>query len=86
MDAAAKVTVYGGDCYSYGLLAAGYYDLVIESGLKLYDFAALVPVVTGAGGLMTDWQGRPLDLNSTGQVVAAGDRSTHAEALKALAG
>ncbi|WP_207458019.1 histidinol-phosphatase [Azospirillum sp. SYSU D00513] len=86
VDAAAKVTVYGGDCYSYGLLAAGFYDLVIESGLKLYDFAALVPVVTGAGGLMTDWQGRPLDADSNGRVVAAGGPALHAEALKALAG
>lgn len=83
---AAKVSVYGGDCYSYGLLAAGYYDLVVESGLKLYDFAALVPVVTGAGGLMTDWDGQPLDANSSGRVVAAGDARTHRETLAALAG
>lgn len=82
----AKVSVYGGDCYSYGLLAAGYYDLVVESGLKLYDFAALVPVVTGAGGLMTDWDGRPLDAKSNGRVVAAGDARTHRETLAALAG
>ncbi len=81
-----KVSTYGGDCYSYGLLASGYYDLVVESGLKLYDFAALVPVVTGAGGLMTDWQGNPLDASSAGQVVAAGDPRTHREALAALAG
>lgn len=81
-----KTAAYGGDCYTYGLLASGYYDLVVESGLKLYDFAALVPVVTGAGGLMTDWQGNPLDANSTGQVVAAGDPRTHREALAALAG
>lgn len=81
-----KVSAYGGDCYSYGLLASGYYDLVVESGLKLYDFAALVPVVTGAGGLMTDWQGNPLDSSSSGQVVAAGDPRTHRETLAALAG
>ncbi|MGQ9366725.1 histidinol-phosphatase [Azospirillum sp. ST 5-10] len=83
---AAKATVYGGDCYTYGLLAAGYYDLVVEAGLKLYDFAALVPVVTGAGGLMTDWEGRPLDQRSDGRVIAAGDPRTHREALAALAG
>ncbi len=82
----AKVTVYGGDCYNYGLLASGFFDLVIESGLKLYDFAALVPVVTGAGGLMTDWRGAPLDAASDGRVVAAGDPRTHREALAALAG
>ncbi len=83
---AAKVTVYGGDCYTYGLLASGYYDLVVEAGLKLYDFAALVPVVTGAGGLMTDWNGNPLNAASDGQVIAAGDARTHREALAALAG
>ncbi|MBP2315138.1 histidinol-phosphatase [Azospirillum soli] len=82
----AKVSVYGGDCYTYGLLASGYYDLVVESGLKLYDFAALVPVVTGAGGLMTDWQGNPLNAESDGRVVAAGDARTHQETLAALAG
>ena len=52
--------MYGGDCYAYGLLAAGFVDLVIEAGLKLYDYAALVPVVEGAGGVMTDWSGAPL--------------------------
>lgn len=83
--AAAKTTVYGGDCYNYGLLASGYFDLVIESGLKLYDFAALVPVVTGAGGLMTDWQGQPLSQHSAGQVIAAGDAATHAQAIAVLA-
>ncbi len=63
----------GGDCYNYGLLAAGHLDLVIEDGLKLYDFAALVPIVEGAGGVMRDWNGRPLDMHSKGQVIAAGD-------------
>jgi fructose-1,6-bisphosphatase/inositol monophosphatase family enzyme len=66
-------TLLGGDCYNYGLLAAGHVDLVIEQGLKLFDFAALVPVVEGAGGRMCDWQGRDLDADSTGEVVAAGD-------------
>ncbi|WP_448189365.1 histidinol-phosphatase [Azospirillum sp. sgz301742] len=83
---AVKVTVYGGDCYTYGLLASGFYDLVVEAGLKLYDFAALVPVVTGAGGVMTDWNGNPLDASSDGRVIAAGDARTHREALAALAG
>lgn len=84
--AAVKTAVYGGDCYTYGLLASGYCDLVIESGLKLYDFAALVPVVVGAGGVMTDWRGRPLDQNSAGDVIAAGDARTHADAMRLLAG
>ncbi len=70
---AAGDTLWGGDCHNYGLVASGHLDGVIESGLKLYDFAALIPVVEGAGGRMTDWQGRPLDANSPGEVIAAGD-------------
>lgn len=65
--------IYGGDCYNYGLLASGHIDLVIESGLQLYDYAALVPVIEAAGGRMTDWQGRPLGQGSDGRVIAAGD-------------
>ncbi len=64
---------WGGDCYAYGLLASGHVDLVVESGLKLYDFAALVPVIRNAGGLITDWQGKDLDMHSPGAVLAAGD-------------
>lgn len=70
---AARDTLWGGDCYNYGLLAAGHLDLVVEDGLKLYDFAALVPIVEGAGGVMRDWHGRPLDMHSDGKVIAAGD-------------
>ena len=70
---AARDTLWGGDCYNYGLLAAGHLDLVVEDGLKLYDFAALVPIVEGAGGVMRDWKGQPLDMHSNGQVIAAGD-------------
>jgi len=70
---AARDTLWGGDCYNYGLLAAGHLDLVIEDGLKLYDFAALVPIVEGAGGAMRDWSGEPLDMSSDGKVIAAGD-------------
>jgi histidinol phosphatase-like enzyme (inositol monophosphatase family) len=70
---AARDTLWGGDCYNYGLLAAGHLDLVVEDGLKLYDFAALVPIVEGAGGVMRDWKGEPLDMHSDGKVIAAGD-------------
>ena len=71
--AAAKGALWGGDCYNYALLASGHVDLVVESGLKLYDFAALVPVVEGAGGRMCDWHGARLGSDSDGHVVAAGD-------------
>ena len=77
-------TLYGGDCHNYGLLASGHLDLVVEAGLKVYDWAALVPVVTGAGGSMTDWAGAPLRLGSDGRVVAAGDASLVPETLALL--
>jgi len=71
----------GGDCYAYGLLSSGFCDLVCERGLKLHDYAALAPVVTAAGGVMTDWQGQPLGLDSNGEVMATGDRRVWREAL-----
>lgn len=70
---AARDTLWGGDCYNYALLASGHLDCVVEGGLKLYDLAALVPVVEGAGGVMRDWQGQPLTRDSDGQVIAVGD-------------
>jgi inositol-phosphate phosphatase / L-galactose 1-phosphate phosphatase / histidinol-phosphatase len=82
---AVRFPVYGGDCYAYGLLAMGFADLVVEADLDLHDFAALVPVIEGAGGVITDWQGRALGPGSDGRVVAAGDRRIHAQALALLA-
>ena len=75
---------FGGDCYQYGLLASGHCDLVVETSLQPYDYMALVPVVEGAGGIMTDWQGRPLGLGSDGKVVAAASPALHAAALREL--
>ena len=77
--------VYGGDCYNYGLLASGFLDIVIESGLQSYDFSALVPVVEGAGGLMCDWNGEPLTADSDGHVLALGDPARLEDVLEALA-
>jgi inositol-phosphate phosphatase/L-galactose 1-phosphate phosphatase/histidinol-phosphatase len=82
---AVRFPVYGGDCYAYGLLAMGFADLVVESDLDLHDFAALVPVIEGAGGIITDWAGQVLGRGSDGRVVAAGDRRVHAQALALLA-
>ena len=73
----AKCTLYGGDCYSYGQLAMGRLDLVIESGLKAHDFCALVPVIENAGGKITDWGGNELDINSNGRILACGDPELH---------
>ena len=77
-------TVFGGDCYAYGLLASGHVDLVCEASLGTYDFCALAPVVEGAGGIITDWHGQSLTLQSEGRVLASGDSNLHAKALKAL--
>jgi inositol-phosphate phosphatase / L-galactose 1-phosphate phosphatase / histidinol-phosphatase len=79
-------TRWGTDCYAYAVLATGFVDLVCETGLKLYDFAALIPVVEGAGGVITDWSGKPLDRHSKGHVLAAGNARVHAEACRVLAG
>jgi histidinol phosphatase-like enzyme (inositol monophosphatase family) len=82
---AVKLLRYGADCYAYGLVASGFVDGVTEASLKLYDFAALVPVIEGAGGIATDWKGEPLGPASDGRVLACGDRRTHDEALRLLA-
>jgi inositol-phosphate phosphatase/L-galactose 1-phosphate phosphatase/histidinol-phosphatase len=81
-----RQTVYGADCYAYGLLASGFIDLVVEARLKPYDYCALVPVIEGAGGIVTDWEGKPLTTRSDGRVVAAGDARVHRAALAALKG
>jgi len=81
-----KLFRWGGDCYAYGLLAAGHVDLVVENSLKLYDFAALAPVIKGAGGMITDWKGRELDMRSDGSVLAAGDPAIHRAAAAVLSG
>jgi fructose-1,6-bisphosphatase/inositol monophosphatase family enzyme len=83
--AATRNLALGGDCYSYATLASGHVDLVIEAGLKLYDFAALVPVVEGAGGRMCDWTGAPLSAESDGRVIAAGDAALVEPTLALLA-
>jgi inositol-phosphate phosphatase / L-galactose 1-phosphate phosphatase / histidinol-phosphatase len=77
--------IWGGDCYNYALLASGHIDIVVESGLKLHDLAALVPVVEGAGGMMCDWSGEPLNADSKGDVIALGDPARLEDVLEGLA-
>ena len=81
---AERKIIYGGDCYNYALVASGHVDLVIEANLKLHDYAALVPVVEGAGGQMSDWQGHPLDADSDGRVIALGDPARLEDVLEAM--
>ena len=76
--------VMGGDCYNYAMLASGHLDVVCEANLKLHDWAALVPVVEGAGGLMCDWNGDPLHAGSDGHVLALGDPARLEDAIEGL--
>ncbi|WP_298353411.1 histidinol-phosphatase [Rhodoblastus sp.] len=73
---------YGADCYAYCMLAAGHVDLVVEAGLNIYDIVALIPIVRGAGGVITTWDGG--DPTRGGAIVAAGDKRVHEQALEAL--
>ena len=84
VEAKARLSRYGGDCYAYCMLAAGHVDLVIESGLKPYDIAALIPIVQGAGGVVTTWDGG--DAAKGGSIIAAGDKRIHAAAMELLQG
>ena len=84
-----KVPLYGCDCYAYGLLAAGHCDVVCEADMRPYDFLALIPVVEGAGGALTDWTGAPFDRWDPRdvrprEVLATGDARLHEQALAAL--
>ena len=80
----ARLVRYGGDCYAYCALAAGFVDLVVETNLKPHDIVALVPIVEGAGGIITTWEGEPAAKG--GRILAAGDRRLYEEARERLAG
>ncbi|MEM5431041.1 histidinol-phosphatase [Cupriavidus oxalaticus] len=75
---------FGTDCYAYGLLASGLCDLVVEADLEIYDVVALVPVIENAGGIVTDWSGRPIDKNFSGRILAAATPALHSQAMSAL--
>ncbi len=81
---AVRMTRFGGDCYSYCLLAAGFVDLVIEAGLKPYDIVPLIPIIEGAGGIVTTWDGKPA--TAGGRIIAAGDARVHRQAMALLQG
>lgn len=87
VETQARLSRYGGDCYLYAQLAMGFVDLVIEANLSPWDVAALIPVVQGAGGIVSDWSGQVLagaQTNGTVSVIVAGDKRVHAQALKLL--
>ncbi len=78
----ARLSRYGGDCYAYCLLAAGHIDLVIETEIKPHDIIPLMPIITGAGGIVTTWEGGPAA--GGGRIIAAGDKRVHKAAMAAL--
>jgi myo-inositol-1(or 4)-monophosphatase len=82
VEKAVRLSRYGGDCYQYCMLAAGHVDLVIETELKPHDVLALIPIILGAGGIMTTWENGPP--SAGGRIVAAGDRRVHERALQVL--
>ena len=82
VEKVVRLSRYGGDCYAYCMLAAGFIDLVIEANLQPYDIVALIPIVEGAGGVITTRDGGPA--HGGGRIVAAGDARVHAAALARL--
>lgn len=86
LSAACKDRRFGTDCYAMGLLAAGFVDVVCEADVAPYDYLAHVPIIEGAGGVVTDWEGQPLTLASGDRMLAAGDAGVHAQAVAALRG
>jgi histidinol phosphatase-like enzyme (inositol monophosphatase family) len=81
--AEVQLARFGGDCYAYCMLASGFVDVVIEAGLQPYDVQALIPIIEGAGGVMTAWDGG--DAQQGGAVVACGDPVLHAQLVARLA-
>src|SRR5215207_3218192 len=84
VEGAVRLSRYGGDCYAYCMLAAGHVDLVLETELKPYDILPLIPIIAGAGGVITTWENGPA--HAGGRVVAASDKRVHAAALELLNG
>jgi myo-inositol-1(or 4)-monophosphatase len=82
VESRVRLSRYGGDCYAYCALAAGHVDLVIETGLKPYDIIPLIPIIEGAGGVVTTWSGE--SACAGGAIVAAGDRTLHTLAREVL--
>ena len=80
-----KFVHYGGECYQYAMLASGHIDLVVEADMAVYDYCAHVPIVEGAGGVITDWQGGPLGLASGDKVLAAASPELHEATRQILA-
>jgi histidinol phosphatase-like enzyme (inositol monophosphatase family) len=79
-----RLTAFGGDAYAFALLAAGHIDVIMEAELQYYDIAALIPVIEGAGGVISDWQGKALDREFNGQVLASANAELHNKILQII--
>ena len=84
VENAVKLSRYGGDCYAYCMLAAGHIDLIIETEIKPHDIVPLIPIIAGAGGIVTTWENGPAQAG--GRIVVAGDKRVHAAAMEMLKG
>ena len=84
LSLSARFRNFGADCYAYGLLASGHIDIVMESDMAKHDFLALVPIIEGSGGCISDWEGKPLNLLSGRQVLATANPALHQECLKLI--
>jgi fructose-1,6-bisphosphatase/inositol monophosphatase family enzyme len=80
----ARVRRYNSDGYSLPLVASGYTDMVVASGQQIFDYLAVVPVIEGAGGCITDWDGKTLGLESGGRILVTSTPELHRKALNAL--
>ncbi len=84
IESATRYTVFQGDCYFYGLMANGFIDVIVEDCLGIYDFIALVPIIEGAGGIITDWTGHPKTIHGDSTIIAAGSKNIHGDILKLI--
>jgi inositol-phosphate phosphatase/L-galactose 1-phosphate phosphatase/histidinol-phosphatase len=84
IESATRYSVFQGDCHFYGLMANGFIDVIVEDCLGIYDFIALVPVIEGAGGVITDWKGNPKTLNGDATIIASGASNIHKDILKLI--
>ncbi len=86
-DKIIKQTKYyrlGGDCYMYGMIASGLIDIVLEDTLKAHDYMALIPVIEGAGGIVTDKYGQPITINSDGSILATANKALHNQIINII--
>ena len=75
---------WGSDCYAYGMMASGFVDIICEEGLKYWDYSAILPIINGSGGIISDWEGNALKQNSNGRVLACSNQKIHEKVLEIL--